>query len=97
MPRKAKILPFPGVTAHRPAGHQSVGAEGLIEIHRCHQSEALVVKSLLDSEGIPSLLRSRLALSVHPFTVGSQGEIAVLVPAVEAARSRRVLSRVRSA
>jgi hypothetical protein len=97
MPRKAKVLFFPGVTARQPASPQAVSDEGLVEVHRCHQSEALVVKSLLDSEGIPSLLRSRLALSVHPFTVGSQGEIVVLVPAVEAARSRRLLSRVRSA
>jgi hypothetical protein len=97
MPRKAKILLFPGVTVSQPASQPAVGDEALIEVHRCHQSEALVVKSLLDSEGIPSLLRSRLALSVHPFTVGAQGEIVVLVPAVEAPRSRRLLSRVRSA
>jgi hypothetical protein len=97
MPRKAKILRFPGVSGRPARPPQPASEEGLVEVHRCHHSEALVIKSLLDSEGIPSLLRSRLALSVHPFTVGSQGEIVVLVPAIDAARSRRILSRVRTA
>jgi hypothetical protein len=97
MRRQAKILRFPGVTTLPPAPSPPANEEGLVEIHRCEQPEALVVKSLLDSEGIPSLLRSRLVLSVHPFTVGSQGEIVVLVPAIDAPRSRHLLSRVRSA
>jgi len=49
------------------------------------------VSRLLESEGIPALLRSRLALSVHPFSVGSQGEVTVLVPESELARSRVLL------
>jgi hypothetical protein len=51
---------------------------GLVEIHRC----------------IPTLLRSRLTQSVHPFSVGSQGEIVVMVPEAEAGRSRLLLARV---
>ena len=66
----------------------------LTELHRCDQAEAVVVKSLLESEGIPALLRSRLALSVHPFTVGAQGEVIVLVPESELARSRVLLDRL---
>ena len=40
------------------------------------------------------LLRSRLAHSVHPFTVGAQGEVVILVPAREAARAARMLVRI---
>ena len=46
----------------------------LVEVHRCDQAEAVVVKSLFESQEIPTLLRSRLAHSVHPFSVGAQGE-----------------------
>ena len=56
-----------------------------------------MVKGLFESEGIPTVLRSRIALSVHPFTVGAQGEVRILVPDAEAARSRRLLARHESA
>ena len=42
------------------------------------------------------LLRSRIAPSVHPFTVGAQGEAIVLVPAPHAAHSRILLARISS-
>ena len=61
---------------------------------RCRdQAEALVIRSLLDSEGIPTALRSNLAQSVHPFSVGQQGASVVLVPEPDALRARTVLSR----
>ena len=66
----------------------------MVEIHRCDQAEAVVVKSLFESEDIPTLLRSRIAHSVHPFTVGAQGEAIILVPASEAVRCRALLSRI---
>ena len=66
-----------------------------MEVRRCRdEAEALVVKSLFESEEIPCLLRSRLAHSVHPFTVGAQGEVVVLVPAAEAPRARLLLARI---
>ena len=88
MLRRGKIIPFPGRAAKPdpPADEQ-----GLVELRRCDQAEAVVVKSLLESEGIPTLLRSRIAHSVHPFTVGAQGEVTVLVPRSEIARSRSLL------
>jgi hypothetical protein len=88
MPRRGKVIPFPGrpPEAPRPADER-----GLVEVRRCDHAEAVVVKSLLESEGIPTVLRSRIAHSVHPFTVGSQGEVTVLVPREEAARSRQLL------
>jgi len=82
------VIPFPTPrSATRPE-------RGLAEVYRCARAEAVVVKSLLESESIPTLLRSRLAHSVHPFTVGAQGEVVILVPAGAARRSRRLLARV---
>jgi hypothetical protein len=67
---------------------------GLVEVHRCAQAEAVVVRGLFESQGVPTLLRSRLAHSVHPFSVGAQGEVVILVPRSEAERSRRLLARI---
>ena len=50
------------------------------------------MRSVLDSEGIPSALRSNLAPSVHPFSVGYQACGVILVPALEAERARRILA-----
>jgi hypothetical protein len=95
MRRRGKVIPFPGT---RPARPQPPALEprSLVEVHRCDHQEALVVKSLFESEGIPVLLRSRIAHSVHPFTVGAQGEAIVLVPASDAMRSRLLLARISS-
>ena len=91
MARRGKIIPFPTrAAAVRPPADE----RALTELHRCDQAEAVVVKSLLESEGIPALLRSRLALSVYPFSVGAQGEVVVLVPESEIKRSRVLLDRV---
>ncbi len=91
MRRRAKIIPFP--TRLAPPAPPAEGRE-LVELHRCDQAEAVVVKSLLESEGIPAFLRSRLTHSVHPFTVGAQGEVVVLVPPSEVIRGRGLLARV---
>jgi hypothetical protein len=80
------VIPFP----KRPV--QSTEQSALVEVHRCDQREALVVKGLFESEGIPVVVRSRIAHSVHPFTVGAQGEVVLFVPREEADRSRRLLS-----
>jgi hypothetical protein len=69
---------------------------GLVEVHRCNQAEAVVVKSLFESESIPTLLRSRFTHSIHPFTVGAQGEVVVFVPESEVMRSRALLTRLAS-
>lgn len=80
-----QVIPFP----KRPA--DSPDSLALVEVHRCDHREALVVKGLFESEGIPVVVRSRIAHSVHPFTVGAQGEVTLLVPQADAARSRRLL------
>jgi hypothetical protein len=91
--RRGRVIPFPiGRTARpggpRPPRSESGDEKAFVEVHRCDQAEAVVVRSLLESEGIPALLRARLAHSVHPFTVGSQGEVVVLVTRDHAARAR---------
>ena len=67
MARRGKLIPFPGVRI------EDADERRLVTVHRCDSAEAVVVKSLFESEGIPTLLRSRIAHSVHPFTVGAQG------------------------
>jgi hypothetical protein len=88
MTRRGQVIPFPRPHAAR------TDADGLVEIHRCDRPEAMVVKGLLESEGIPLLLRSRVAHSVHPFTVGAQGEVVLLVPSSAATRAARLLTRM---
>src|SRR6266542_1763424 len=96
MPRRAKIIPFPGPLAagSKDAETGTIPPVGLVEVRRCTHAEALVVRSLLESHGVPVMLRSRIAHSVHPFTVGAQGEIVLLVPEAHARRTLRLLRRV---
>ena len=96
MRRRGKVIPFPGRPAPPPPPPAPAPGDerGLVAVHRCDRAEAVVVKSLFESEGIPTLLRSRLAHSVHPFTVGAQGEVVVWVPASHAETSRRLLIRL---
>lgn len=91
MRKRAKIIPFPGP---RRAARSAADDRGLTEVHRCDQAEALVVKSLFESEGIPTLLRSHLVTTLHPFSVGDQGQVAVLVPHDQVDRCRGLLIRI---
>ena len=97
MTRRGKVIPFPlrPTTSANAAAHPApADGRGLVEVHRCGQAEAVVVKSLFESEGIPTLLRSRLTQSVHPFTVGAQGEVVILVPESEVRHGCILLSRI---
>ncbi len=88
MTRRGKVIRFP--KSPRPPNPEP----GFSEVCRCvNQFEAMVVRGLLDSAGIQVVLRSNLAQSVHPFSVGDQGEVVVLVPADEAEPARRILAR----
>ncbi len=92
MARRGKVIPFP--VRSTTARSAPADDRGLVEVHRCDQAEAVVVKSLFESEGIPTLLRSCLTHSVHPFTVGAQGEVVILVPESEVRHGRILLSRI---
>ena len=87
---RGKVIRFPKL----PPGPRD--ERGLVEVRRCAQAEALVLKGLFESEGIPTMLRSRLAHSVYPFTVGAQGEVVILVPTKEVTRTRALLVRLAS-
>ena len=52
----------------------------MIEVYRAvGEEEARVVHGLLESYGIPSLLKSNAARSVHAFAVDGMGEVRVMV------------------
>ena len=86
MARWAKVIRFPKSPPEPEPG--------FVELRRCRdQSEALVVRGLLESEGIPVVFRSNIAQSVHPFSVGGQAEVIVLAHSDDAPRARAVLAR----
>lgn len=85
MTRRGKVIAFP-----KP---QPAPTPALVEVRRCRdQSEALVVRALLDGHGIPAVMRGQLVQSVHPFSVGDAGEVTLLVHAVDADRARLLLA-----
>ncbi|HWM78400.1 MAG TPA: DUF2007 domain-containing protein [Methylomirabilota bacterium] len=87
MTRRGKVIQFP---KRQPAPEP---APALVEVRRCRdQSEALVVRALLDGHGIPAVMRGQLVQSVHPFSVGDAGEVTLLVHAVDADRARQLLA-----
>ena len=87
MTRRGKVIQFP----KRPPA--TGPAPALVEVRRCRdQSEALVVRALLDGHGIPAVMRGQLVQSVHPFSVGDAGEVTLLVHAVDADRARELLA-----
>ena len=89
MTGRGKVIQFP---KRQPAPEP---APALVEVRRCRdQSEALVVRALLDGHGIPAVMRGQLVQSVHPFSVGNAGEVTLLVAAMDAERARRLLARV---
>ncbi len=54
-----------------------------------------MVRGLLESEGIQVVLRSGLAQSVYPFSVGQQAEVVLLVATADLPRARVVLARAK--
>jgi hypothetical protein len=89
--RRAKIIRLPVPPAPEAA---APAPDRLVEARRCRdQAEALVVRGLLESEGIRVVLRNRLAPSVYPFSVGDQAEVVLLVAGADLRRARAVLAR----
>ena len=84
-----RVIPF-----RRPSPEPDDSGE-FEEVTRARdQAEALVVRSLLEAYGIRVLLRTHVAPSVHPFTVGDQAEVRILVSRAAVAESRRLLARL---
>jgi len=55
-------------------------SEKLVEVYKAAgEAEAQIIKGLLETNGIPCLLKSLAAPSVHVFTVNGMGEVKVMV------------------
>jgi hypothetical protein len=82
-----RVIPFP---ARPPEPEDARGFAELVRVR--DQAEALVVRGLLEAHGIEVLLRSHVAPSVYPFSVGDQGAVRILVRREALATSRRLLA-----
>jgi len=84
-----RVIPFP---SRAPEPDDKLGFEELTRVR--DQAEALVVRGLLEAHGIEVLLRTHVAPSVHPFSVGDQGAVQVLVRREALAAGRRLLTGI---
>ncbi|MBC8477150.1 MAG: DUF2007 domain-containing protein [Dehalococcoidia bacterium] len=67
-------------------------SERLVEVYRARgEAEANIIKGLLESYGIPCLLRSLAAPSVHAFAVDGMGEVRVMVNESTADEARELV------
>ena len=65
----------------------------MVEVYRATgEPEALIIKSLLESRGIPSFFRSNAAPSVHAFTVDGMGEYRIMVAESKAEEARDLIA-----
>jgi hypothetical protein len=70
-------------------------SEPMVEVYRAAgEAEALVIKGLLESNGIPCLLKSNAAQSVHMFVVDGLGEVKVMVWERMAEEARQLIEGV---
>jgi hypothetical protein len=86
------VIPFPSRAPEPPEPDNERGFEELTRVG--DQAEALVLRGLLEAHGIEVLLRSQVAPSVYPFSVGEQGAVQVLVRREALATCRLLLARV---
>ena len=64
----------------------------MIEVYRAvGESEAQLIRGLLESYGIPSLLKSNAAPSVHMFVVDGMGDVRVMVWEEAAEKARELI------
>ena len=64
----------------------------MIEVYRATgELEAQVIKGLLESYGMPCLLKSHAASSVHTFTVDGMGEVKVMVWKSMAEKAKKLI------
>ncbi|MDD4924009.1 MAG: DUF2007 domain-containing protein [Dehalococcoidales bacterium] len=54
--------------------------------------EAQLIKGMLDSYGIPCILRSNAAGSVHSFVFDGMGEVRVMVPEPYAEEAQNIIN-----
>lgn len=64
----------------------------MVEVYKASsEMEAQVIKGLLESYGIPCLLKSNSAPSVHMFTIDGMGEVRVMVWDSTADRAKELI------
>jgi len=64
----------------------------MIEVYLAKgEIEAQLIKSLLENYGIPCLLKSNAAPSVHMFTVDGMGEVKIMVQEQMAEQARELI------
>ena len=69
----------------------------LVEVYRARgESQAQIISGMLESNGIPSLLRSNAAPSAFQFTVDGMGEYKVMVWEEDAADARELIENKNS-
>jgi hypothetical protein len=68
--------------------------EDLVEVYHAHnQMEAQVIKGLLESFGIPCILKSNAAPSVHLLTVDGMSEVRIMVLESQAMQARELINQ----
>ena len=68
--------------------------EEMVEVYKATgEIEAQVIKSLLESYGIPCLLKSNAARSVHVFSVDGMGEVKIMVWKSMAEKAKGLIKR----
>jgi len=66
----------------------------LVEVYRAaSEAEAQIIKGLLESRGIPCLMKSNAAPSVHVFAVNGMGEVKIMVWRELAEKARGLIGR----
>lgn len=64
----------------------------MVEVYRAvGEMEAQIIKGLLESRGIPCLLKSNAAPSVHALAVNGMGEVRVMVWEQVAGEARELI------
>jgi hypothetical protein len=67
-------------------------SEKLVEVYKAQtEMEAQVIKGLLESFGIPSVLKANAAPSVHMFTMDGLGQVKVMVLDSQAEEARELI------
>jgi len=66
--------------------------EEMVEVYKAAgEAEAQIIRGLLESNGIPCLLKSQAALSVHVFTVDGMGEVKIMVGKSMAEKAKKLI------
>jgi hypothetical protein len=64
----------------------------LVEVYKAQaEMEAQVIRGLLESFGIPSVMKSNAAPSVHMFTMDGMAEVKVMVLEKQAEEARKLI------